>query len=320
MKAIEIIEKKLEIKDIELPVLKDNEVLIKVKAAGLNRADIAQKNGLYPPPTGESEILGLECSGIIESIGKNVSSKKPGDEVIALLAGGGYAEYVTCPEHQAILKPPKLSWAEGASIPEVYATCWLNLFIEAHMKEGDKIVFHAGASGIGTAGIQLAQAFGCDSFVSAGTQEKIDFCLNLGASAGEIRSKDIFSKIKEWSPNGVDIILDPVGAEYFEKNLSVLGLEGKLIIIGLMGGAKANINLGHLMVKRHKVIGSTIRARNLETKTRVMDDLSSKVMPLFDSGTLKPIIYQVLSFEDCEKAHSIMESDENIGKIIHNLD
>ena len=236
------------------------------------------------------------------------------------MAGGGYAEYVTCPENHTILKPPKLSWAEGASIPEVYATCWLNLFTEAHMKEGDKIVFHAGASGIGTAGIQLAQAFGCDSFVSAGTQEKIDFCLNLGASAGEIRSKDIFSKIKEWSPNGVDIILDPVGAEYFEKNLSVLGLEGKLIIIGLMGGAKANINLGHLMIKRHKVIGSTIRARNLETKTRVMDDLSSKVMPLFDSGTLKPIIYQVLSFEDCEKAHSIMESDENIGKIILNLD
>ena len=128
MKAIEVIEKKLEIKDIELPVLKDNEVLIKVKAAGLNRADIAQKNGLYPPPPGESEILGLECSGIIESIGKNVNSKKPGDEVIALLAGGGYAEYVTCPENHTILKPPKLSWAEGASIPEVYATCWLNLF------------------------------------------------------------------------------------------------------------------------------------------------------------------------------------------------
>ena len=250
MKAIEVINNRLEVRETSLPEVKDDEVLIKVKAAGLNRADIAQKNGLYPPPPGASEILGLECSGIIESVGKNVTSKKMGDEVIALLAGGGYAEYVACPEHHAIKKPMKLDWIEGASIPEVYATCWLNLFMEAGMKEGDKVVFHAGASGIGTAGVQLAKAFGCDSFVSAGSKEKIDFCLNLGASAGEIRSNDIFASIKNWSPEGADVILDPVGAEYFEKNLQVLGVEGRLVIIGLMGGAQSNLNLGHLIIKR----------------------------------------------------------------------
>ena len=320
MKAILVKNKKLGIEDTEIPPVKDDEVLIKVKAAGLNRADIAQKNGLYPPPPGASEILGLECSGIIEDIGKNVTSRKIGDEVIALLAGGGYAEYVTCPEYHAIPKPTKLNWIEGSSIPEVYATCWLNLFMEASMKKGDKIVFHAGASGIGTAGIQITKAFGCESFVSAGSQEKIDFCLNLGASAGEVRSNDIFQGIKDWSPEGVDIILDPVGAEYLERNLSVLSLEGRLVIIGLMGGAQTNINLGHLMIKRQKVIGSTIRARNLETKNKVMEELSNKVLPLFESGQLRPIVYKALPFADCEKAHAIMEANENIGKIILYLD
>jgi len=320
MKAIEVINKRLEVRETSLPEVKDDEVLIKVKAAGLNRADIAQKNGSYPPPPGASEILGLECSGIIESVGKNVTSKKMGDEVIALLAGGGYAEYVACPEHHAIKKPMKLDWIEGASIPEVYATCWLNLFMEAGMKEGDKVVFHAGASGIGTAGVQLAKAFGCDSFVSAGSKEKIDFCLNLGASAGEIRSNDIFASIKNWSPEGADVILDPVGAEYFEKNLQVLGLEGRLVIIGLMGGAQSNLNLGHLMIKRQKIIGSTIRARSVIKKNDIMKELSDNVLPLFDEGLLRPIVHEALPFSQCEKAHSIMEANENIGKIILSLD
>lgn len=319
MKAIEVVNKELILGDIEKPEPKENEVLIKVMAAGLNRADIAQKNGLYPPPPGASDILGLECSGVITEVGKEVTSRKPGDEVIALLAGGGYAEYVTCPEHLAIRKPIELDWAESASIPEVYATCWLNLFIEAQMREGDKVVFHAGASGIGTAGIQLAKAFGCKSFITAGTKKKVDFCLKLGSSEGEIRSKSIFEKIKNWAPDGVDIILDPIGGEYFENNLSILGLEGRLIIIGLMGGASANINLGRLMMKRHKVIGSTIRARDLATKSKVMSDLENKVLPLFKKKQLKPIVHEVLAFSECQKAHRIMEANENIGKIILDL-
>ena len=320
MKAVKVVDKKLIITKANKPVPRDNEILIKIKAAGLNRADIAQKNGLYPPPPGASEVLGLECSGVVERVGKEVKSKKPGDEVMALLGGGGYAEYVTCHEFHAINKPKNLNWIEAASIPEVYATCWLNLFLEASMQQGDKVVFHAGASGIGTAGIQLANVFDCESFVTAGTEEKIKFCLNLGASDGEIRSNDIFSKIKEWAPGGVNIILDPVGGEYFERNLDVLSVEGKLIIIGLMGGAKANLNLGLLMVKRQKIIGSTIRARSNETKNIVMQELSEKVIPLFESGTLKPIIHETFYFSECNKAQEMMEANENIGKIILVLD
>ena len=188
------------------------------------------------------------------------------------------------------------------------------------MKEGDKVVFHAGASGIGTAGIQLAKAFGCESFVSAGSKNKIDMCINLGASDGEVRSKDIFSKIKSWAPDGVDVILDPVGAEYFESNLNVLGIEGRLVIIGLMSGAQTNLNLGHLMIKRQKIIGSTIRARNVETKNIVMEELSQKVLPLFKSGELTPIIHETYPLSESKKAHEIMEANENIGKIILTLD
>ena len=320
MKAVKVVDKKLIITKANKPVPRDNEILIKIKAAGLNRADIAQKNGLYPPPPGASEVLGLECSGVVESVGKEVKSKKPGDEVMALLGGGGYAEYVSCHEFHAINKPKNLNWIEAASIPEVYATCWLNLFLEASMQQGDKVVFHAGASGIGTAGIQLANVFDCESFVTAGTEEKIKFCLNLGASDGEIRSNDIFSKIKEWAPGGVNIILDPVGGEYFERNLDVLSIEGKLIVIGLMGGAKANLNLGLLMVKRQKIIGSTIRARSNETKNIVMQELSEKVIPLFESGTLKPIIHETFYFSECNQAQEMMEANENIGKIILALD
>ena len=320
MKIVKVVDKKLIITKANKPVPRDNEILIKIKAAGLNRADIAQKNGLYPPPPGASEVLGLECSGVVERVGKEVKSKKPGDEVMALLGGGGYAEYVSCHEFHAINKPKNLNWIEAASIPEVYATCWLNLFLEASMQQGDKVVFHAGASGIGTAGIQLANVFDCESFVTAGTEEKIKFCLNLGASDGEIRSNDIFSKIKEWAPGGVNIILDPVGGEYFERNLDVLSVEGKLIIIGLMGGAKANLNLGLLMVKRQKIIGSTIRARSNETKNIVMQELSEKVIPLFESGTLKPIIHKTFYFSECNQAQEMMEANENIGKIILALD
>ena len=320
MKAVKVVDKKLIITKANKPVPRDNEILIEIKAAGLNRADIAQKKGLYPPPPGASEVLGLECSGVVESVGKEVKSKKPGDEVVALLGGGGYAEYVTCHEFHAINKPKNLNWIEAASIPEVYATCWLNLFLEASMQKGDKVVFHAGASGIGTAGIQLANVFDCESFVTAGTEEKIKFCLNLGASDGEIRSNDIFSKIQEWAPGGVNIILDPVGGEYFERNLDVLSTEGKLIVIGLMGGAKANLNLGLLMVKRQKIIGSTIRARSNETKNIVMQELSEKVIPLFESGMLKPVIHETFYFSECNEAQEMMEANENIGKIILALD
>ncbi|HJL95365.1 MAG: NAD(P)H-quinone oxidoreductase [Gammaproteobacteria bacterium] len=316
MKAIQIIENQASLAEAEMPKLRPNDILIKIKSTAVNRADLAQKNGLYPPPPGASEILGLECSGIVKSIGENVTSRKVGDEVCALLAGGGYAEYVACPEFQAIPKPKNLNWEEASALPEVYATCWLNLFLEGGLQSNNKILFHAGASGIGTAGIQLCKAFDCESFVSAGTQEKVDFCIALGASGGTVRGDNMFEEINNWSPNGVDIILDPVGANYFEDNLKCLALEGKLIIIGLMGGIESNINLGHLMMKRQKIIGSTIRARSEEHKKIIMQDLHKKVWPLFESGNLKPIIHKILPIDDAEKAHKIMEDNLNIGKLV----
>ena len=317
MKAIIISEnKELIWADSEKPEILDNEVLIKIKATAVNRADVVQKNGFYPPPLGASEILGLECSGIIEAIGKNVKKRKVGEQVCALLAGGGYAQYASCPEEQAIPTPEGISLTNSASLPEVFATCWLNLFHEANMQENDIVFLHAGASGIGTAAIQLCNLFNCKSFVTASTHEKISYCIKLGAENGSLRSNKPFDDVKNWAPDGVDIILDPVGGSYFQDNLNVLSIEGRLLLIGLMGGTKSEINLGQVLMKRQKIIGSTIRARSSIVKGKVMNDLLEKVWPHFKSKKIKPIIYKTMSIENANQAHEIMEKDENIGKLV----
>ena len=317
MKAIIVSEnKELIWADSEKPEILDNEVLIKIKATAVNRADVVQKNGFYPPPLGASKILGLECSGIIEAIGKNVKKRKVGEQVCALLAGGGYAQYASCPEEQAIPTPEGISLTNSASLPEVFATCWLNLFHEANMKENDIVLLHAGASGIGTAAIQLCNLFNCKSFVTASTHEKISYCIKLGAENGSLRSNKPFDDIKNWAPDGVDIILDPVGGSYFQDNLNVLSIEGRLLLIGLMGGTKSEINLGQVLMKRQKIIGSTIRARSSIVKGKVMNDLLEKVWPHFKSKKIKPIIYKTMSIENANQAHEIMEKDENIGKLV----
>ena len=317
MKAIIVSEnKELIWADSEKPEILDNEVLIKIKATAVNRADVVQKNGFYPPPLGASEILGLECSGIIEAIGKNVKKRKVGEQVCALLAGGGYAQYASCPEEQAIPTPEGISLTNSASLPEVFATCWLNLFHEANMQENDIVLLHAGASGIGTAAIQLCNLFNCKSFVTASTHEKISYCIKLGAENGSLRSNKPFDDVKNWAPDGVDIILDPVGGSYFQDNLNVLSIEGRLLLIGLMGGTKSEINLGQVLMKRQKIIGSTIRARSSIVKGKVMNDLLEKVWPHFKSKKIKPIIYKTMSNENANQAHEIMEKDENIGKLV----
>ena len=317
MKAIIVSEnKELIWADSEKPEILDNEVLIKIKATAVNRADVVQKNGFYPAPLGASEILGLECSGIIEAIGKNVKKRKVGEQVCALLAGGGYAQYASCPEEQAIPTPEGISLTNSASLPEVFATCWLNLFHEANMQENDIVLLHAGASGIGTAAIQLCNLFNCKSFVTASTHEKISYCIKLGAENGSLRSNKPFDDVKNWAPDGVDIILDPVGGSYFQDNLNVLSIEGRLLLIGLMGGTKSEINLGQVLMKRQKIIGSTIRARSSIVKGKVMNDLLEKVWPHFKSKKIKPIIYKTMSIENANQAHEIMEKDENIGKLV----
>ena len=317
MKAIIVSDNKnLLWSEAKKPKILDDEVLIKIKATAVNRADVVQKNGFYPPPPGASEILGLECSGIIEAIGKNVKKRKVGEKVCALLAGGGYAQYASCPEQQAVPAPEGISLTEAASLPEVYATCWLNLFHEANMKEGDSVLIHAGASGIGTAAIQLCNIFNCKSFVTAGSSQKINYCINLGANNGSLRHEKPFEDIKKWEPDGIDIILDPVGGKYFEDNLSVLSMEGRLLLIGLMGGTKSQIDLGPILMKRQKIIGSTIRARSSFIKGKVMNDLHQKVWPYFKSKKLNPIIHKTMNIKEANKAHEVMEKNENIGKIV----
>ena len=317
MKAIIVSDNKnLLWSEAKKPKILDDEVLIKIKATAVNRADVVQKNGFYPPPPGASEILGLECSGVIEAIGKNVKKRKVGEKVCALLAGGGYAQYASCPEQQAVPAPEGISLTEAASLPEVYATCWLNLCHEASMKEGDVVLIHAGASGIGTAAIQLCNIFNCKSFVTAGSSQKINYCINLGANNGSLRHEKPFEDIKKWEPDGIDIILDPVGGKYFEDNLSVLSMEGRLLLIGLMGGTKSQIDLGPILMKRQKIIGSTIRARSSFIKGKVMNDLHQKVWPYFKSKKLKPIIHKTMNIKEANKAHEVMEKNENIGKIV----
>lgn len=316
MKAILINDGTMSWEETAIPNCKDHEILIKVKATAVNRADLAQKIGLYPPPPGASQILGLECSGVIEKIGKKVKKRKIGEEVTALLAGGGYAEYVCCPEIQALPVPKNISLTECAAIPEVFATCWLNLFMEGNLKKGEKVLFHAGASGIGTAGIQLCREFGCTTYVTAGNKEKVDFCLDLGCEKGFVRLDSSFPSFEKYCPDGLDIILDPVGGNYFNENLKNLSIDGRLIIIGILGGTDAKLNIGHILMKRQKIIGSTIRARSIEIKGQVMSQLYKNVWPLFEEKKIKPIIYKSMNITDVDLAHEIMSDNKNIGKII----
>lgn len=300
------------------PVLKEGEVLIHIKSSAINRADLLQRSGNYPVPPGASPILGLECSGEIEAVSENVDNFKKGDQVCALLAGGGYAEKVSVPSGQVLKIPKGFSFEQAASLPEVFATAYFNLYMEASLSEGEKALIHAGASGVGTAAIQICKAKGNSCFVTAGTKEKISRCIELGAEGGTVRNVENFADaVAKWTDNnGVEVILDPVGANYLEDNMKSLSLEGRLVMIGLMGGAEASINLGFLMMKRLRIIGSTLRAQPIPKKTEIMDNLKENIWPSLESGDIKPIIDTVIPIEDVDKAHKLMESNQTFGKVI----
>ena len=300
------------------PVLNEGEVLIHIKASATNRADLLQRSGNYPVPRGASPILGLECSGEIEAVSENVDNFKKGDQVCALLAGGGYAEKVTVPSGQVLKIPKGFSFEQAAALPEVFATAYFNLYMEASLSEGEKALIHAGASGVGTAAIQICKAKGNPCFVTAGTKEKISRCIELGAEGGTVRNVENFADaVAKWTDNnGVQVILDPVGANYLEDNMKSLSLEGRLVMIGLMGGAKASINLGLLMMKRLRIIGSTLRAQPIPKKTEIMNNLKENIWPSLESGDIKPIIDTVIPIEEVDKAHKLMESNQTFGKVI----
>ncbi len=318
MKAIRVVGDDLVWSDADEPTLGAGEVRIENHATAVNRADLAQRAGGYPPPPGASPILGLECAGVVSAVGEGVSSAAVGDEVCALLAGGGYAETVVAPAPQVRRKPAGLSFREAAALPEVFATAYLNLFMEARLAKGERAVLHAGASGVGTAAIQLCKAFGNPTFVTAGSAEKIERCVALGADAGHNRSAGSFrDAVREWTGGqGADVILDPVGAGYLADNLACLALDGRLVIIGLLGGAKTEVNLGAMMVKRQRIIGSTLRARSIAAKAAVMDALAERVWPLIESGAIRPIIDAVLPVQEAAAAHERIAGNETFGKVV----
>lgn len=318
MKAILVTGADLVWRDAEEPALGAGQVRIENHASAVNRADLAQRAGGYPPPPGASPILGLECAGIVTDVGEGVARVKPGDAVCALLAGGGYAETVVVPAGQVLRAPAGLSFAQAASLPEVFATAYLNLYMEAMLTKGERAVLHAGASGVGTAAIQMCKAFGNPTFVTAGSAAKIERCLALGADAGFNRHDGSFAPaLAEWSNGeGADVILDPVGGAYLEDNLKSLALDGRLVIIGLMGGATAPLPLARMMMKRLRIIGSTLRARSIAAKATVMDALRERVWPLLENGAIQPVVEQVVPIAEAARAHELLASDQTFGKVV----
>ena len=262
--------------------------------------------------------MGLECAGVVSAVGEGVSRVVAGDEVCALLAGGGYAETVVVPAGQVLKKPAKLTFVEAASIPEVFATAYLNLYMEARLKKGEHAVIHAGASGVGTAAIQMCAAFGNPAFVTAGSQDKVDRCIEFGADAGMNRHEGDFTEaIRTWTGGrGADVILDPVGGAYLAANLASLATDGRLVIIGLLGGAIAEAPLGTMMVKRLRIIGSTLRARSIAAKATIMDALKERVWPLLDDGTIRPVIERVFPVEEAGSAHDLIAGNQTFGKVV----
>ena len=285
-------------------------------AAGLNRADLLQKAGLYPPPPGASQVLGLECSGVITEVGAG-SSWQVGDRVCALLAGGGMAEEVVVDGRHVLPVPEGVSLIEAAALPEVYATVWLNVFQLAALKPGEKILLHAGASGIGSAAIQLCKAFGNPCWVSVGSAERLAYCEALGAQGGVVRTDDIES-LRDFGP--FDVILDPVGGNYSALNLTLIALDGRWVLIGLMGGREAKLDLAQVLGKRVQLLGSTLRSRDDQFKADLLSDLGQHVWPLFAEGRLSPQLAKAFAVKDAEAAFAELASNTVAGKLVLVID
>ncbi|MDR9752297.1 zinc-binding dehydrogenase [Pseudomonas sp. SZMC_28357] len=316
MKALQGVEGQVEWVETPRPTCDVGQVRIQVAAAGLNRADLLQKAGLYPPPPGASEVLGLECSGVISEVGAG-SSWQVGDRVCALLAGGGMAEEVVVDGRHVLPVPDGVSLVESAALPEVYATVWLNVFQLAALKPGEKILLHAGASGIGSAAIQLCKAFGNPCWVSVGSAERLSYCQQLGAQGGVIRT-DGLDGLKDLGP--FDVILDPVGGQYAALNLKLLALDGRWVLIGLMGGREAPLDLGPLLAKRVQLLGSTLRSRSDQFKADLLSDLNQHVWPLFAEGRLRPQLAKTFAIKDAEAAFAELASNTVAGKLVLVID
>ena len=306
----------LEVVDLPQPEPGPGEVLIRVAAAGLNRSDLLQRQGLYPPPPGVTDVLGLECSGDIVAVGEGVTDLPPGTHVVALLAGGGYAEYVTVPAGQVATVPLGISLVDAGGLMEVAATVWSNVFMMGKLQHGETLLIHGGGSGIGTMAIQLAKAFGARVIVTVGSTEKGDFCRELGADVVIDYKKQDFAAEMKSAGVTADVILDIIGAKYLEANVSVLSTAGRLVVIGLQGGVKAELNLGALMSKRAAVMATTLRARPSTEKAAIVSAMVAQVWPLISDGTVRPIIHATYALDDVRQAHQVLEESSHIGKVL----
>jgi NADPH2:quinone reductase len=295
-----------------------NEILIKVAAAGVNRPDVAQRSGSYPPPPGASDLPGLEVAGEVVAVGVDAKKHKLGDKVMSLVAGGGYAQYCIAQDAQAMAVPAALSMLEAGAIPETLMTVWHNVFERGGLKAGETILIHGGSSGIGTMAIQLAKAFGSRVIVTVGSKEKADACLRLGADhAINYKTEDFVAEVKTaTSGAGANVILDMVGGDYVERNFDAAAVDGRVVQIALLGGAKATVNVGKLMVKRLHHTGSTLRPRSNADKAAMVAAIEAKVMPLLREGRVKPLMDSTFPLQKAADAHRRMESSEHIGKIV----
>ena len=294
------------------------EVLIRVAAAGINRPDILQRTGNYPPPPGASPILGLEVSGTVAALGAEVAGWHEGDAVCALVAGGGYAEYCVAPAPQCLPVPKGVALVDAAGLPETFFTVWTNVFDRGRLAAGESFLVHGGSSGIGTTAIQLARAFGARVFATAGSPEKCTVCRDLGAErAIDYRQENFVAILKEATQGrGVDVILDMVGGPYVEKNLRSLAVEGRLVQIAFLQGSKVTLDLAHLMVRRQTITGSTLRPRPVADKAAIARNLRDKVWPLIEAGKVRPVIDRTFPLAEAAAAHRLMESSAHIGKIL----
>lgn len=294
------------------------EVLIRVAAAGVNRPDLLQREGRYPPPPGASPILGLEVAGTVEAVGPGAEPWEVGDAVCALVAGGGYAEYCVAPAPQCLPVPKGLSMVEAAALPETFFTVWTNVFDRGRLRCGESILIHGGTSGIGTTAIQLASAIGARVFATAGGPEKCRACLELGADAAiDYREADFVDEVKRLTGGrGVDLVLDMVGGPYVARNMKALAVEGRLVQIAFLQGSRVELDLMPVMLKRLTITGSTLRARSVEEKGAIARALLERVWPMLESGLVRPVVFASFPLAQASEAHRLMESSRHIGKIV----
>jgi NADPH2:quinone reductase len=306
----------LQLVETRVPQPRSNEVLVKVAAAGVNRPDVLQRTGLYPVPADADPLPGLEIAGEVVATGKDARRWKAGDRVMALTHGGGYAEYCRVDERHCLAVPASLSMAEAAAVPETTFTVWYNVFTRGRLAGGETLLVHGGSSGIGTTAIQLAKSFGARVVITAGTDEKCAFCKALGADhAINYRARDWEAEVQVLDP-GIDVVLDMVAGSYMQKNLNVLRRDGRYVIIAFLEGPGAELNLRQVLTNRLTITGSTLRPQTPDEKAAIADDIAGRVLPLFESGEVKPIIHSTFPLQDAAEAHRLMESSRHMGKIV----